>query len=1168
MKTTVKSFACCLFVAVLTVSCAGNPKNAVSLIQVDPLKKVFKEQLYFEETPDTIAVARGETASFQLVFRSTVPVKGLSFDAGVLEKDGCAIEPSLKAFVGYVYVPERFMSADPSDKRLTSVSGYYPDPLWETETVDADALSNQPLWIGYRIPDEAEAGIYTARITVTGSAGGRKFRMVKEVAAKVCDVTLREQTLYVDNWINPYPQELRRMNGGELFPLYSDKYWELNKAIANRMRDYGQNVYRVFPLQDGNWSICGETEDGLPLYDFNFRHFDESVEFYMEEGGLKLITGYHLGQRLTPGWYSHPGIMVPQVSGRDTVMNILPFDSPEARNFLNQFIPALDTHLKEKGWSDIYLQYLADEPADGEYEDTYLEIADYIKGLAPDLKIIDALHRTPRIVRKIDVPVCILDRLHLQWDGLYEEMIADGREVWFYTCMEPLGNYANRFIEQPLIQTRLLHWINYRYGVKGYLHWGLNSWRNDRIYGENIDWGNSPAGDCWIIYPDCGKVHPSLRLEAMRDGINDYTLLKMIEEKDPAKAREFAAETVLDFDRYDNDIYNLRQRRIKMLEYLGKDEKPRLKREDSFLGVHFDFHAGPDCTEIGKNTTVEMVQDVIDTVNPDFIQIDCKGHPGYSSYPTEVGNRAPGIIGDPLKTWRRVTAENGVALYMHYSGVWDGRACELHPEWAIVDRDGKRSDKITSVFGPYCDSLMIPQLKELAGKYGVDGVWVDGECWGTAPDYGDRAVKMFREATGIASVPRCEADPGWLEWKQFHRDAFKQYVRHYLSGVKSEYPGLQICSNWAFSHHMSEPVSAAVDFLSGDYAPKNSVNSARIAGRYLASQGMPWDLMAWSFTFDNGPKDQKPAIQLQREASVAIALGGGIQVYFMQNRDGSIKSEQLETMREVADFVRKRQPYCHHSSQIPQVALLLSTFDYRHYNSPEDPSWLYPDYKGKAPGILQCLLDSHYSVDVLGEGTLAPVMGRFPMVVVPECDTLSSVFIDDLLNYASKGGSLLVIGEKMCRGISRAAGLPFSGKTGTVVFGDGRIGFWPDSISERYDRDRDPAIRGKMKAIVRELFPNPVAEIEGDSFVDVSVGRKDGRMMVHLVNVSGNHRDAELIDSIRPEGPLEIRVRCPEKPEKILLQPYGRECSFSYRDGCACLTLHTLEIYDILEIVF
>lgn len=88
----------------------------------------------------------------------------------------------------------------------------------------------------------------------------------------------------------------------------------------------------------------------------------------------------------------------------------------------------------------------------------------------------------------------------------------------------------------------------------------------------------------------------------------------------------------------------------------------RLKRADSFLGIHFDFHAGPDCNQIGKNTTREMVEAIIDQVKPDYLQIDCKGHPGLSSYPTKVGNPAPGFVGDPLKIWRQVTAERGVAL--------------------------------------------------------------------------------------------------------------------------------------------------------------------------------------------------------------------------------------------------------------------------------------------------------------------------------------------------------------------------------------------------------------------------------------------------------------------------------------------------------------------------
>ena len=51
----------------------------------------------------------------------------------------------------------------------------------------------------------------------------------------------------------------------------------------------------------------------------------------------------------------------------------------------------------------------------------------------------------------------------------------------------------------------------------------------------------------------------------------------------------------------------------------------RLKRADSFFGIHFDFHAGMDCKEIGKNTTPEMVEKIIAAAHPDYIQIDWQG---------------------------------------------------------------------------------------------------------------------------------------------------------------------------------------------------------------------------------------------------------------------------------------------------------------------------------------------------------------------------------------------------------------------------------------------------------------------------------------------------------------------------------------------------------------
>ncbi|MCF0233860.1 MAG: hypothetical protein HUK22_02635, partial [Thermoguttaceae bacterium] len=310
--------------------------------------------------------------------------------------------------------------------------------------------------------------------------------------------------------------------------------------------------------------------------------------------------------------------------------------------------------------------------------------------------------------------------------------------------------------------------------------------------------------------------------------------------------------------------------------FSSADYPPRPLRAESFFGVHFDFHAGAGDVNIGANTTPEMVQAIIDAVHPDYLQTDSKGHAGFTSYPTKVGNPAPGIVADGLKVWREVTAKNGVALYLHYSGVWDSTAIVKHPEWALIDANGKAAADATSVFGGYKDGLLVPQLIEIANVYGVDGIWVDGECWATKMDYSPAAREEFKARTGL-EVPGSPADEGWREWRNFHRDGFREYLRDYIAKVKKEAPQFQIASNWAFTNHMPEPISAPVDFISGDYSPNDSVNSARYAARFMANQGISWDLMAWSFANKAGVPGWSPktAVQLCREAACVLALGGG-----------------------------------------------------------------------------------------------------------------------------------------------------------------------------------------------------------------------------------------------------------------------------------------------------
>ena len=136
------------------------------------------------------------------------------------------------------------------------------------------------------------------------------------------------------------------------------------------------------------------------------------------------------------------------------------------------------------------------------------------------------------------------------------------------------------------------------------------------------------------------------------------------------------------------------------------------KRKDCFFGLHFDYHANENSVGIGKDFDGEMFAKILDTVKPDFVQCDVKGHPGYSSYPTKKGNPAPKIERDILKKWREITAEKGVLLYGHYSGVMDINAVTTYPQWAVIRKDGTADKEYTSVFGDYAKKRMIPQGKK------------------------------------------------------------------------------------------------------------------------------------------------------------------------------------------------------------------------------------------------------------------------------------------------------------------------------------------------------------------------------------------------------------------------------------------------------------------------
>ena len=543
-----KSFLFFAASAILIAGCSCPVENTVTCVQLDPLKKVFTEESYFVENSDTAGVAKGETATFQFVVRSSYPIQGLKVDAGNLTNGNQQITAKLKAFVGYILAGNH--ANPPSKDALFPLSDYYPDCLMEVESMDVPSMHNQPVWVSYAVPRDAANGNYAAKLVFTGKINGKSFKIAKQVNTKVYPVTLPEQTLWITNWFTT--GGLSKMNEDQPVEPYSDRYWELLTAMAHVMRDHGQNTYITW-----DWNGLANIQLTGMKYSFDFANFDKFVELFIREGGLKRIEGGHLGGRMGD-WNSDFGISVPKVGTRT-------FKNDTVQNFLSQFLPALYSHLEKKGWTAMYVQHVADEPTD-QNADSYIHITEFVKKHMPGIPIIDAV-MSHKLANTVNLWVPILDHFHKD-NAFYRERQVAGDEIWFYTCTGPQGNYANRFMEQPLIQTRYLHWINYRYGATGYLHWGFNFWHMNTTNDAAVN--NWPAGDSWIVYPAEGKVYSSIRLAAMRDGIADYELLKLLEQKSPDKAKQLASEIILDFNKYDSNIRKFRLTRLKLLKLLSE----------------------------------------------------------------------------------------------------------------------------------------------------------------------------------------------------------------------------------------------------------------------------------------------------------------------------------------------------------------------------------------------------------------------------------------------------------------------------------------------------------------------------------------------------------------------------------------------------------------------
>lgn len=446
------------------------------------------------------------------------------------ESESChMLLASLVGHNGVTVSVTNFKNASGAELKTELMYGYYfedvegetiPDPTpWVNKSFDLAKDRSQMFIIKVTTGLDSQEGLYEAEVSVK-DADGKEIKKAK-VYTYVWDFTLPEETsckTQMDlSWYNIYVTH--DCPGGDDGLLYKN-YYDL--LLANR--------------------ICAYT---LP---------------YSEEG-------YFTDSRILE-YLDNPRVVAFNPLGWTVKPNA--DNLTAAYNFLSQ---------KEE-WLDKSYFYLVDEPLNQDQLDSINDYGDLLKEYFPGYKMMAPEHENSvwdenstvdsfeYVKDSINVwcfkPFFYTTFAEYNYDhsltykhtpmveanlGTFAERMAiqkgEGDEVWWYVTRRPESPEITLLMETESVRHRILFWQQKLYNVDSFLYYLVNDWYDFEMFSDTKNGVNkkyeSVAGshDCYgngvLVY--CGQEFDvyggvgSLRLENVRDGIEDFEYLTMMVEQ-------------------------------------------------------------------------------------------------------------------------------------------------------------------------------------------------------------------------------------------------------------------------------------------------------------------------------------------------------------------------------------------------------------------------------------------------------------------------------------------------------------------------------------------------------------------------------------------------------------------------------------------------------------
>lgn len=418
--------------------------------------------------------------------------------------------------------------------------------------------------------------------------------------------------------------------------------------------------------------------------------------------------------------------------------------------------------------------------------------------------------------------------------------------------------------------------------------------------------------------------------------------------------------------------------------------------------VHLDFHTSGHIPDIGIDFDPEEFASTLKKAHVNSVTCFGRCHHGYIYHETDLfPERVHPLTKRPhlLKEQIEACHKQNIRVPIYVTVQWDEFTAKEHPEWLMLDAEGKPFGNTTfqpgfyrrlCVLTPYRDFLK-KYLSELFEKVPVDGLFLD--IVGVFPNANEPSLRAMREKgldAGDISVRR-----------KFYEEVITEFKSDLTSFIRKHDRDCTIFYNGG---HVGPDIRKSI--LSYSHLELESLPSGGwgylhfpLTSRYARTLGP--DVLGMTGKFHTSWGDfhsLKNKAALEFECFSMLALNAKCSVGDQLHPRGRLDTATYDLIGSVYKEVAEKEAWCENAKAVTDIAV----FSAEEFLNPDSPE--YTRVPQQMMGVVRMLQEGQHQFDVIDSQT---DFLDYKLLVMPDTIPVNETLRAKLESFVDKGGKLI-----------------------------------------------------------------------------------------------------------------------------------------------------------------